>query len=136
MIKLFAKMNPLHRAIARFLVMGGGGGGGEAYRKCQRHEPCRGSVSSPMKIANKLLLQVTTIKTTKSNENKSIHRLDLSGSTVSGGWGGNCSPAPSPTSYGSVSSGFPVYPHSFEISLHSIVVHFKRRHLQSTNYHR
>ena len=27
MIKLFAKMNPLHRAIARFLVMGGGGGG-------------------------------------------------------------------------------------------------------------
>ena len=40
---------PFHKAVARFLVKGGGGG---AYRKCQRYEPFRGSVSFPMKMAN------------------------------------------------------------------------------------
>ena len=38
-------------------------------------------------------LQVTTIKMTESKENKSIHRLDLSGSTGLGG-GGSCPPCP------------------------------------------
>ena len=134
MIKLFAKMNPLHRAIARFLVMGGGGGG-EAYRKCQRHEPCRGSVSSPMKMANNYCKSLQSKQLSLTRTNPSTDLICLA-QLFQGGGGGNCSPAPSPTSYGSVSSGFPVYPHSLEISLHSIVMHFKRRHLQSTNYHR
>ena len=38
-------------------------------------------------------LQVTTIKMTESKENKSIHRLDLPGSTGLGG-GGSCPPCP------------------------------------------
>lgn len=132
MIKLFAKMNQFHRAVARFLITGRWGWGG-AHRKCQMHEPCRGVCI--LHSENGKQLQVTTIETTKSNENKSILRLDLSGSTVPGG-GATAPLPPSPASYGSVSSGFPVYPHSLEISLHSIVMHFKRRHLQSTNYHR
>ena len=37
--------------------------------------------------------QVTTIKMTESKENKSIHRLDLPGSTGLGG-GGSCPPCP------------------------------------------
>ena len=43
-------------------------------------------------------LQVTIIKITESKENKSIHRLDLPGSTGPGGQLPPCSPA----SYGSV----------------------------------
>ena len=131
MVKLFAKMNPFHRAVARFLIMGRWRWGG-AHCKCQMHKPCRGVCI--LHSENGKQLQVTTIKTTKSNKNKSILRLDLSGSTVPGG--ATALLPPSPASYGSVSSGFPVYPHSLEISLHSIVMHFKRRHLQSTNYHR
>ena len=47
----------------------------------------------------KQLLQVTTIKITEFKENKSIHRLDLSGST---GPGGQLPPTPlTPASYGS-----------------------------------
>ena len=34
-------------------------------------------------------LQVTVIKVTESKENKSIHRLDVSGSTGPGGGSGN-----------------------------------------------
>ena len=46
-----------------------------------------------------LLLQVTTIKITEFKENKSIHRLDLSGST---GPGGQLPHTPlTPASYGS-----------------------------------
>ena len=45
-------------------------------------------------------LQVTTFKIAKSKENKSIHRLDLSGSTGLGGWRGGSFP-PAPASYGS-----------------------------------
>ena len=41
-----------------------------------------------------ILLQVTIIKITESKENKSIHRLDLSGSTGPGG--GSCPLAPLP----------------------------------------
>ena len=44
--------------------------------------------------------QVTIIKVPKSKENKSIQRLDVSGSTGPGGGGGSCPPCPS-TSYGS-----------------------------------
>ena len=44
-------------------------------------------------------LQVTTIKMTESKENKSIHRLDLPGSTGLGG--GSCPPCPPPVSYAS-----------------------------------
>ena len=36
-----------------------------------------------LKYENSKQLQVTTIKITESKENKSIHRLDLSGSTLS-----------------------------------------------------
>ena len=53
---------------------------------------------------NVIQLQVTIIKITESEENKSDHRLDLSGSTGpgggGGGGGGSCPPAP-PASYGS-----------------------------------
>ena len=48
-----------------------------------------------MKMAKKL--QVTIIKITESEENKSIYRLDVSGSTGPGGQLPPCSPA----SYGS-----------------------------------
>ena len=52
-----------------------------------------------MKMAN--ILQVTIIKITDSKENKSIHRLNVSGSTGPvGGGGGSCPPCP-PTSNGS-----------------------------------
>ena len=47
------------------------------------HEPCRGVCI--LHSENGKQLQVTTIETTKTNENKSILRLDLSGSTVPGG---------------------------------------------------
>ena len=49
-----------------------------------------------MKMAN--ILQVTIIKITDSKENKSIHRLNVSGSTgqVGGGGGGGCPPPPPP----------------------------------------
>ena len=51
-----------------------------------------------MKMAN--ILQVTIIKITDSKINKSIHRLDVSGSTgpVGGGGGGGAPPAPPPPS--------------------------------------
>ena len=53
-----------------------------------------------MKMAN--ILQVTIIKITDSKINKSIHRLNVSGSTGPvGGWGGgSCPPCP-PASNGS-----------------------------------
>ena len=52
-----------------------------------------------MKMAN--ILQVTIIKITDSKENKSIHRLNVSGSTGPvGGGGGSCPPCP-PASNGS-----------------------------------
>ena len=57
--------------------------GGGAHRKCQMHEPCRGVYI--LHSENGKQLQVTTIETTKTNENKSILRLDFSGSTVPGG---------------------------------------------------
>ena len=41
-----------------------------------------------MKMANNKLLQVTIIKITESKDNKSIQRLDVSGLTGPGGWGG------------------------------------------------
>ena len=44
-----------------------------------------------MKMAN--ILQVTIIKITDSKENKSIHRLNVSGSTGQVGGGGPCPPA-------------------------------------------
>ena len=135
MIKLFAKINPFHRAVARFLVMGDGGGG-EHIASAKGMNLVGGSVSSPMKMANNYCKSLQSKQLSLLNENKSIHRLDLSGSTVLGGGGAIAPLPPSPASYGSVSSGFPVYPHSLEISLHSIVMHFKRRHLQSTNYYR
>ena len=49
-----------------------------------------------MKMAN--ILQVTIIKITDSKENKSIHRLNVSGSTgpVGGGGGGGAPPPPPP----------------------------------------
>ena len=56
--------------------------GGGAHCKCQMHKPCRGVCI--LHSENGKQLQVTTIKTTKSNKNKSILRLDLSGSTVPG----------------------------------------------------
>ena len=40
-----------------------------------------------LKYENSKQLQVTTIKITESKENKSIHRLDLSGSTGPGDQG-------------------------------------------------
>ena len=43
-----------------------------------------------MKMAN--ILQVTIIKITDSKENKSIHRLNVSGSTGPVGGGGSCPP--------------------------------------------
>ena len=46
-------------------------------------------------------LQVTTIKMTESKENKSIHRLDLPGSTGLGGGGGQLPPLSPPVSYAS-----------------------------------
>ena len=136
MIKLFAKMNPFHRAVARFLITGGVGvGGGEHIASAKCTNLVGESVSSTVKMANNCKsLQSKQLRLL--NENKSILRLDLSGSTVPGGGGATAPLPPSPASCGSVSSGFPVYPHILEISLHSIVMHFKRRHLQSTNYHR
>ena len=43
---------------------------------------------------NVIRLQVTKIKITESEENKSNHRLDLSGSTGPGGGGGAAAPVP------------------------------------------
>ena len=43
---------------------------------------------------NVIRLQVTKIKITESEENKSDHRLDLSGSTGPGGGGGAAAPVP------------------------------------------
>ena len=43
---------------------------------------------------NVIQLQVTKIKITESEENKSDHRLDLSGSTGPGGGGGAAAPVP------------------------------------------
>ena len=83
------------------------------YRKCRKHEPCRevwqyppgklqiwrlrNVIFSPcheiclrkhdLEYVNGKQLQVTITKITESKENKSIHRLDLSGST---GRGGGC----------------------------------------------
>ena len=51
------------------------------YTICTHHGPTN---FSAMKMANNKL-QVTTIKMTESKENKSIHRLDLPGSTGLGG---------------------------------------------------
>ena len=51
-----------------------------------------------MKMAN--ILQVTIIKITDSKENKSIHRLNVFGSTGPVGGGGSCPPCP-PASKGS-----------------------------------
>ena len=53
-----------------------------------------------LEYENSKQLQVTTIKITESNENKSIHRLNLSGSTGRGGGGGPLPPCP-PAIYGS-----------------------------------
>ena len=52
-----------------------------------------------MKMAN--ILQVTIIKITDSKENKSIHRLNVSGSTGPVGGGGGSCPACPPASNGS-----------------------------------
>ena len=93
MIKLFAKMNPLHRAIARFLVMGGGGGG-EAYRKCQRHEPCRGSVSSPMKMANNYCKSLQSKQLSLTRTNPSTDLICLA--QLFQGGGGATAPLPPP----------------------------------------
>ena len=95
------------RAVATFFVAGGGG----HYRECRRQEPCGGLGYPPpehfqiwrllnaifstsherclrkidLEYENGKQLQVTIIKITESNENKSIHRLDVSGSTGPGG---------------------------------------------------
>ena len=98
------------RAVARFFVTGG------HYRECRRHEPCRGGVwgypppencqiwrlrnaifstclrKIDLEYENGKQLQVTIIKITESKENKSIQRLDVSGSTGPGGEGGSCPP--------------------------------------------
>ena len=101
------------RAVASFFVAGVGGGGGH-YRKCRRHKPCRGVCGYPpqedfqiwrlwntifstcheiclqkihLEYGNGKQLQVTIIKITESKENKSIHRLNVSGSTGLGGGG-------------------------------------------------
>ena len=50
MIKLFVKMNPFHRAVARFLVMGGGGG--EHIASAKYTNLVGESVSSTVKMAN------------------------------------------------------------------------------------
>ena len=84
MIKLFAKINPFHRAVARFLVMGDGGGG-EHIASAKGMNLVGGSVSSPMKMANNYCKSLQSKQLSLLNENKSIHRLDLSGSTVLGG---------------------------------------------------
>ena len=96
------------RAIAGFFVARG------HYRECRKHKPCRG-VFRIWRLQNNIFstcheiclrkinleyengkqLQVTIIKITESKENKSIHRLDVSGST---GPGGTAAP---PASYGS-----------------------------------
>ena len=82
------------------------------YRECRRHEPFRGVWGYPppenfqvrrlqnaicstcheiclrkidLEDENGKQLQITVIKITESKENKSIHRLDLSGSTSPGG---------------------------------------------------
>ena len=81
------------------------------FRKCRRHEPCRGVCILLQKISifggsqtaifstcreiclrkidleyeNGKQLQVTIIKITESKENKSIHRLDVSSSKGPGG---------------------------------------------------
>ena len=65
------------------------------YTICTHHGPTN---FSAMKMANNKL-QVTTIKMTESKENKSIHRLDLPGSTGLGG--GQLPPCPPPASYAS-----------------------------------
>ena len=106
------------RAVARFFVTGG------HYRECRRHEPCRGGVwgypppencqiwrlrnalfstclrKIDLEYENGKQLQVTIIKITESKENKSIQRLDVSGSTGPGGRGA-VSPLAPPASYGS-----------------------------------
>ena len=99
----------LPRAVARFFCNGG------YYRECGRHEPCRGVWGYPppenfqirrlqnaifstcheiclrkidLEDENGKQLQITIIKITESKENKSIQRLDLSGSTSPEG--GSC----------------------------------------------
>ena len=94
-------LNTLVRAVARFFCNGGGGGGGHC-RECQRHEPCRGVWGCSetlfsatchaiclrnidLEYENGIQLQVTIIKIPESKENKSIHSLDVFGSTGPGG---------------------------------------------------
>ena len=55
-------------------------GGGGNYRVCPRRKPCWGVSILPHE--NRKQMQVTTIKIIECKENKSTHRLDLSGSTV------------------------------------------------------
>ena len=72
-------------------LVGGGGGGGSFSQKIFKFGGSEKLFSAlvmrclrkiDLKYENsKQLLQVTTIKITESKENKSIHRLDLSGST-------------------------------------------------------
>ena len=58
------------------------------------HESCLRKIY--LEYENGKQLQVTTIKITESNENKPIHRLNLSGSTgpAGGGGGGQLPPCP------------------------------------------
>ena len=95
---------------ARFFVTGGGG----HYLECRRHEPCLGLQNAILSTCHEICLrkidleyengkqlQVILIKITESKENKSIHRLDVSGSTGPGG--SSCPlapPCPPSASYG------------------------------------
>ena len=117
-------MSPWYRAVARFFVTGGiiasaegkslvrGSGEGGGYPPPENfqiwrlvhailstcHEICLRKID--LEYENGKQLQVTLIKTTKSKENKSINRLDLSDST---GPGGQLPPLPPPppAKYGS-----------------------------------
>ena len=63
--------------------IGGGGGGGASFCLLFAHTGRGPNNFSAMK--NNKQLQITTNKTTASKENKSINKLDLSGSTGPGG---------------------------------------------------
>ena len=103
-VLIYESLAHIFRAVARIFVTG------EHYRKCRRHEPCRlvwGSSETlfsalvmgclwkvNLEYENGKQLQVTIIKVTESKENKSIHRLDVSGSIGPGG--GSCLPLTPP----------------------------------------
>ena len=96
-VVIYESLAYIFRAVTRIFVTG------EHYRECRSHEPCKvvwgcSETSTCHGICLRKVdleyekgkqLQVTIIKVTESKENRSIHRLDVSGSI---GPGGSCPP--------------------------------------------